>query len=79
MQKWIKSKVSSSTKALLEYSALMYRTKNRGVNRNSEDELSIRLRHSLINFESIDDFGGVVKRSDADILKLSKKFKRVGG
>ena len=27
---------------------------------------------------SIDDLGGVIKRSDADRLKLARKFKRVG-
>ncbi|MCF6765752.1 hypothetical protein L3V82_08195 [Thiotrichales bacterium 19S3-7] len=79
MQKWIKGKVPSWTKALLEYSALMYRTKNRGVKRNSEDELSLRLRDHLVRFESINEFGEVVERKKSDQLKLSRKFKGVGG
>lgn len=79
MQKWIKGKVSSSTKALLEYSALMYRTKNRGVKRNSEDELSLRLRDHLVRFESINELGEVVERKKSDQLRLSRKFRGVGG
>ena len=79
MQKYINSKVPSCTKALLEYSALMYRTKNMGAKRNSEDELSLRLRDHLVRFESINDLGEVVERKKSDQLRLSRKFRGIGG
>ena len=73
MEKWIKTKVSSSIKASLGYSASIYRAKT-GAKRTLEDEIRLRVLDHYIRFEAIDDQGCVALRDISEQNILKKRF-----